>query len=101
MTGKKHSSRFAGMKALFGNETDALKTLMKEVLQEILSLVTQIGKLELRIPRDRNGEFSTALFERYQRSEKALVAALAEMDVPGVSTRNVTAITEELSRTRI
>jgi hypothetical protein len=31
MTGKKHSSRFAGMKALFGNETDALKTLMKEV----------------------------------------------------------------------
>jgi len=66
MTGKKYSSRFAGMKALFGNETDALKTLMKEVLQEILSLVTQIGKLELRIPRDRNGEFSTALFERYQ-----------------------------------
>ena len=59
-------------------------------------LVTRIGKLELRVPRDRNGEFSTALFERYQRSEKALVAALAEMYVQGVSTRKVKAITEEL-----
>jgi transposase-like protein len=60
------------------------------------SLVTRIGKLELSVPRDRNGEFSTALFERYQRSEKALVAALAEMYVQGVSTRKVKAITEEL-----
>jgi transposase-like protein len=58
--------------------------------------VTRIGKLELSVPRDRNGEFSTALFERYQRSEKALVAALAEMYVQGVSTRKVKAITEEL-----
>jgi len=58
--------------------------------------VTRIGKLELRVPRDRNGEFSTALFERYQRSEKALVGALAEMYVQGVSTRKVKAITEEL-----
>lgn len=48
------------------------------------------------MPRDRNGEFSTALFERYARSEKALVAALAEMYVQGVSTRKVKAITEEL-----
>jgi transposase-like protein len=48
------------------------------------------------VPRDRNGEFSTALFERFQRSEKALVAALAEMYVQGVSTRKVKAITEEL-----
>jgi transposase-like protein len=102
-----------------------MKALVKEVLQEVLDaemteflgadrnersaerngyragyysrgLVTRIGKLELRVPRDRNGEFSTALFERYQRSEKALVAALAEMYVQGVSTRKVTAITEEL-----
>jgi transposase-like protein len=59
-------------------------------------LITRIGKIELRVPRDRNGEFSTALFERFQRSEKALVAALAEMYVQGVSTRKVKAITEEL-----
>jgi putative transposase len=42
-------------------------------------LVTRVGKLELRVPQDRDGRFSTELFERYQRSEKALVAALAEM----------------------
>src|SRR5512147_203420 len=42
-------------------------------------LVTRVGKIELRIPRDRSGEFSTSLFERFQRSEKALVSALVEM----------------------
>ena len=36
------------------------------------------------------------MFERYQRSEKALTAALFEMSVQGVSTRKVKAITEEL-----
>jgi putative transposase len=60
------------------------------------SLITRVGTLELRVPQDRGGRFSTALFERYQRSEKALVGALAEMYVQGVSTRKVKAITEEL-----
>ena len=60
------------------------------------SLVTRVGTLELRVPQDREGRFSTRLFERYQRSEKALVGALAEMYVQGVSTRKVKAITEEL-----
>jgi transposase-like protein len=60
------------------------------------SLITRIGKLELKVPQDRQGWFSTELFERYQRSEKALVAALAEMYVQGVSTRKVKQITEEL-----
>jgi len=125
MTEKKHNSRLAEVKALLAGDQDLMKSLVKEVLQEVLDvemteflgadrsernlgrtgyrsgyysrgLVTRIGKLELRVPRDRNGEFSTALFERYQRSEKALVAALAEMYVQGVSTRKVTAITEEL-----
>jgi putative transposase len=53
------------------------------------SLITRAGTIELRVPRDRRGLFSTELFERYQRSEKALVSALAEMYVQGVSTRNV------------
>ena len=43
------------------------------------SLVTRVGTLELRVPQDRVGRFSTELFERYQRAEKALVGALAEM----------------------
>jgi transposase-like protein len=58
--------------------------------------VTRLGKIELRVPQDRQGRFSTELFERYQRSDKALLAALAEMYVQGVSTRKVKAITEEL-----
>jgi putative transposase len=58
--------------------------------------VTRVGVLELRVPQDRAGRFSTELFERYQRSEKALVSALVEMYVQGVSTRKVKAVTEEL-----
>jgi transposase-like protein len=51
------------------------------------SLITRVGTLELQVPQDRLGRFSTELFERYQRSEKALVGTLAEMYVQGVSTR--------------
>lgn len=125
MTTKKDRTKLSAVEALVAGDRDLMKALMKEALQEVLegemteflgaspgertegrngyragyysrSLVTRIGKLELRVPRDRNGEFSTALFERYARSEKALVAALAEMYVQGVSTRKVKAITEEL-----
>jgi putative transposase len=106
-------------------DRDLMKLLLHEAMQEVLeaqmtdhlgaspsersesrsgyrvgyysrALVTRIGKLELRVPRDRAGEFSTALFERYPRSEKALVSSLAEMYGQGVSTRKVKAITEEL-----
>jgi transposase-like protein len=48
------------------------------------------------LDQDREGRFSIELLERYQRSERALVAALAEMCVQGVSTRKVKGITEEM-----
>ena len=51
------------------------------------------------MPQDREGTFSTQLFSRYQRNEKALVLALMEMYVEGVSTRKVTEITEALRGT--
>jgi putative transposase len=60
------------------------------------TLLTRVGTLELRVPQDREGRFSTEVFERYQRSEKALVCTLAELYVQGVSTRKVKAITEQL-----
>ena len=60
------------------------------------TLVTRVGKLELRVPQDRAGRFRTEVFERYQRSEKALVGTLAEMYIQGVSTRKVKEITEQL-----
>jgi len=59
-------------------------------------LITRVGTLELRVPQDRAGRFSTELFERYQRSEKALVGTLAEMYVQGVSTRKAKTVTEAL-----
>lgn len=125
MTRRNNNGPLSEIKELLLSDRDLMKELMRDALNEILNgemtevlqaacsertddrkgyrsgyynrgLVTRIGKLELRVPRDRNGEFSTSLFERYQRSEKALVAALAEMYVQGVSTRKVKAITEEL-----
>ena len=59
-------------------------------------MTTRVGSLTLRVPRHRNGQFSTELFARYQRSEQALVLAMMEMVVNGVSTRKVEKITEEL-----
>lgn len=59
-------------------------------------LTTRVGTIELEVPRDRSGTFQTALFQRYQRSEKALVLALMQMVVQGVSTRRVKKITTEL-----
>jgi transposase-like protein len=125
MTRRKHSIDVTELKQIAENQPDLLRPLIQAVLQEVLetemdealqagkhersaerlgyrsgyyrrSLVTRVGQLELRVPQDRQGHFSTAVFERYQRSEKALVAALAEMYVQGVSTRKVKAITEEL-----
>jgi len=44
-------------------------------------LKTRVGELELMVPKDRDGQFQTELFERYQRSEKAFVLALMQMYV--------------------
>ena len=125
MTVVKLRPALAEIKSLLSADKDFLKPLVRAVLQEVLeaemtealgaakgervearlgyrsghytrSLVTRIGKIELRVPQDRQGRFSTELFERYQRSEKALMAALTEMYIQGVSTRKVKAITEEL-----
>lgn len=60
------------------------------------TLFTRVGPVTLQVPQTRNGEFSTEIFKRYQRSEQAFVLALMEMVVNGVSTRKVSAITEEL-----
>ena len=95
------------LKALMTQNQDLLQPLVQWLLQEVLEqemrdaigaaksertegrqgyrsgsyprqLVTRVGTMELRVPQDRQGRFSTQLFERYQRSGKALVAALVE-----------------------
>jgi transposase-like protein len=125
MTSTKDKPAAAAIKDLLSQSPDGLREIVRAVMQEMLeaemtdalqatkgertaarlgyrsgyytrTLITRVGKLELRVPQDRDGRFSTELFERYQRSEQALVATLAEMYVQGVSTRKVKAITEEL-----
>ncbi len=63
------------------------------------ALRTRVGTLNLAVPQDREGTFSTRLFSRYQRNEKALCLALMEMYVEGVSTRKVKDVTEALCGT--
>ncbi|MFD1927983.1 transposase, partial [Sporosarcina siberiensis] len=55
-----------------------------------------VGRITLKVPRTRQGEFSPSVFERYARCEQALVVSMLEMVVNGVSTRKVTNIVEQL-----
>jgi transposase-like protein len=125
MTKSEDKPTIAAIQELVAQDWDMLREIVRETMQAMLeaemdeaigatksertdgrlgyrsgyygrTLITRVGKLELRVPQDRAGRFSTELFERYQRSEQALVATLAEMYVQGVSTRKVKAITEEL-----
>jgi putative transposase len=57
---------------------------------------SRIGKLELKVPQTRDGDFYPSALERGERSERALKLAVAEMYVQGVSTRKVAKITSEL-----
>jgi len=53
-------------------------------------LNTRVGKLFLSIPQTRDGSFSTELFERYQRSEQALICCLLAIPVYSYSDSGVT-----------
>src|SRR4051812_47597090 len=121
----KQSALKAEVKQILAEDQDLLKAVVAATLQQTLeaemdealgaeksertpgrlgyragyygrTLITRVGKIELRVPQDRQGRFRTEVFERYQRSEKALVMAMMEMYLQGVSTRKVKAITEEL-----
>ncbi|WP_153124556.1 IS256 family transposase [Peribacillus tepidiphilus] len=59
-------------------------------------LVMSIGKINLRVPRTRNGDFAPSVFERYARVDQAFVLSMLEMVVNGVSTRKVTNVVEQL-----
>jgi putative transposase len=60
------------------------------------TLKTRVGPLELQIPQTRDSQFYPQSLEKGKRSERALGLAIAEMYVNGVSTRKVSAITEQL-----
>lgn len=62
---------------------------------------TRVGTIELEVLRDREGNFSTELFRRYQRNEQAFVLSMIEMYIQGVSTRKVKKIVESLCGTNV
>ena len=125
MTRKDSKNTVSKLKAVIGEDQDLIRGIVQIAVQEFLEaemneclgagksertegrlgfrsghyprkLITRAGTLELRVLQDRQGRFSTEIFSRYQRSEKALVAALIEMYVQGVSTRKIKAVSEEL-----
>jgi putative transposase len=128
MTYRQHSGIPAATPSLLTDDPDFLRVLVERVVQAVLDaemtahlhagpyerstewrgyrngykprqLNTRVGTLTLHVPQDRDGTFSTQLFARYQRNEKALVLALMEMYVAGVSTRKVREISEALRGT--
>ena len=60
------------------------------------ALKTRLGSLSLKVPQTRDSEFYPQSLEKGLRSERALLLAIAEMYVQGVSTRRVKKIVEEL-----
>lgn len=65
-------------------------------------LITPVGKIEhLHVPRDRDSEFLTGVFQRYQRMTGSVEEAVLEMYLQGVSTRKVAAVTEALSNVHV
>src|SRR5438309_11792840 len=96
MTKRQGKSGTIDVKALLAQDEEFLRALVRTALQEVLeaemtealgaekgeraagrqgyrsgyygrTLITRVGQLELRVPQDRTGRFSTELFERYQR----------------------------------
>jgi len=66
------------------------------------NLVTPAGKIErLEVPRDREGEFVTEVFERYKRMTGDVEEAVLEMYLSGISVRKIAGVTDALSRVRI
>jgi len=60
------------------------------------TVTTRIAPITFDVPQVREGGFYPRALEKGLRSERALMLALAEMYVQGVSTRKVAAITERL-----
>jgi transposase-like protein len=60
-------------------------------------LVTSTGRLEdLQVPRDREGQFHTQVFDRYSRYEPHIAEGLTQMFVAGTSTHKVGEVTQTL-----
>jgi transposase-like protein len=65
-------------------------------------LITPVGKIEqLKVPRDRDGTFTTQVFEEYHRSTGEVEDAILEMWLQGISQRKIAEVTQKLGALRI
>jgi putative transposase len=66
------------------------------------NLVTPAGNIEcLEVPRDREGEFATEIFERYKRMTGDVEEAVLEMYLSGISVRKIAGVTDALSKVKV
>jgi putative transposase len=127
LTSKKHEFEHDVKLDVEARVRQGVKAVLEEVLQEEMTqhleagyreltptrrgerngyyqrnLVTPAGKIErLGVPRDREGEFVTEVFERYKRMTGDVEEAILEMYLSGISVRKIAGVTEALSKVRI
>jgi len=127
LTSKKHEFEHDVMLDVETRVRQGVKAVLEEVLQEEMTqhlqagyreltptrrgernghyqrnLLTPAGKIErLEVPRDREGEFVTELFERYKRMTGDVEEAVLEMYLSGISVRKIAGVTDALSKVRV
>ncbi len=127
MTSKKHEFEHDVKLDMEARVRQGVKAVLEEVLEEEMAehlkagyreltptrrgerngyyqrnLVTPAGKIErLEVPRDREGEFVTEVFERYKRMTGDVEEAVLEMYLSGISVRKIAGVTDALSKVRI
>ncbi len=127
MTAKKHEFEHDVKRDVEARVREGVKAVLEEVLEEEMAehlkagyreltptrrgernghytrnLVTPAGNIErLEVPRDREGEFVTEVFERYKRMTGDVEEAVLEMYLSGISVRKIAGVTEALSRVKV
>jgi putative transposase len=127
LTPKKHEFDQAVKRDVEARLRDGVKAVLEEILEEEMAehlqagyreltptrrgerngryfrnLVTPAGKIErLEVPRDREGEFVTEVFDRYKRMTGDVEEAVLEMYLSGISVRKIAGVTDALSKVRV
>jgi putative transposase len=127
LTPKKHEFEHDVKLDVEARVRQGVKTVLEEVLEEEMTqhleagyreltptrrgerdgryhrnLVSPAGKIErLEVPRDREGEFVTEVFERYKRMTGDVEEAILEMYLSGISVRKIAGVTDALSRVKV
>jgi len=63
--------------------------------------VKNLGELNIKIPRDRNGEYQTEMLEKYQRYDQDLKRDVCMMFLSGCSTRGIELMSQTLLGRRV